>query len=287
VVDPKTHKTGWIVALNIDHVDRRQAYENDLKRTNGEQLLISLHASSAERILRRFPGYSAIVNAHLQVMKAAGARRVLDLGCGPGFLAKKLLAADVAVTSIDDNDAMIALTRRRCRDFSSLSAVKANFERLHAPRQQAPNGFYDLTKIGIQPPYDGACMLNLYQWLRDPPGLFQALLQGRLLSPGAAVTISLCGKEEIEELFGALNCLSRRQSANSWKPEDFVQFSALMRYAIERYVIDHRPTTSAEAVAEDLKAAGYRAVKQSQVAYEIDGQPFKGFPFLVAEAPHE
>lgn len=38
VVDPKTHKTGWIVALNIDHVDRRQAYENDLKRTNGEQL---------------------------------------------------------------------------------------------------------------------------------------------------------------------------------------------------------------------------------------------------------
>ena len=48
--------------------------------------------------------------------------------------------------------------------------------------------------------YDGACMLNLYQWLHDPPAVLQRLVQDELLSPGARVTISLlCGKSEIEE----------------------------------------------------------------------------------------
>jgi SAM-dependent methyltransferase len=287
VVDPMTQETcGWIVALNVNDAEHWQVYEDDLKRTNEEQSLIGLYALSAERVLGQFPGYRAQVDAHVDAMRRA--RRVLDLGSGPGFLAAKLLAAGLAVTSIDINDAMIEITRRRCGAFPSFSAVKANVERLHAP-----NEFYDMTKIGISRLYDGACMLNLYQWLRDPVAVLQRLVQDELLSPGALVTISLlCGKGEIEELFRALNYLkqveqarqaSRKRSFDLWEPLDFDRFSTVMRQFIARGMAK----LSLDVVLGHLNAARYRVLEQHRVGYEIDGQRFEGFPFIIAEAPHE
>ena len=287
VVDPMTQETcGWIVALNVNDAEHWQVYEDDLKRTNEEQSLIGLYALSAERVLGQFPGYRALVDAHVDAMRRA--RRVLDLGSGPGFLAAKLLAAGMAVTSIDINDAMIDITRRRCGAFPGFSAVKANVERLHAP-----NEFYDMTKIGISRLYDGACMLNLYQWLRDPVAVLQRLVQDKLLSPGAVVTISLlCGKGEIEELFRALNYLkqveqarqaSRKRSFDLWEPLDFDRFSTVMRQFIARGTAK----LSRDVVLGHLNAARYRVLDQHRVGYEIDGQRFEGFPFIIAEAPHE
>jgi SAM-dependent methyltransferase len=274
MLDPLTQSASWIVALNVDLVEHLKAYENDLKRINEEQFLIGLYARPAERLLGSFPGYTAILDAHLQAMKDARVHRVLDLGCGPGLLAEKLVDARMAVTAVDNNDAMIEIARERCGTSDGFSAVKANVERLHAP-----NDFYDITKIGIQPPYDGACMLDLYQWLHNPRGLLRRLLQEKLLSPEARVTISLpCGID----LLRAINSYAgRSQGANPREPKDFEHFSNLMRY-----VIAQRPTPSADAVADDLKAAGYRVVEQSQIAYEIGRQKFRGFPFVVAEAPH-
>jgi SAM-dependent methyltransferase len=287
VADPMTQETcGWIVALNVNDAEHWQVYEDDLKRTNEEQSLIGLYALSAERVLGQFPGYRALVDAHVEAMRRA--HRVLDLGSGPGFLAAKLLAVGMAVTSIDINDAMIEITRRRCGAFPGFSAVKANVERLHAP-----NEFYDMTKIGISRLYDGACMLNLYQWLRDPVAMLQRLAQDKLLSPGALVTVSLlCGKSEIEELFRALNYLkqveqarqtSRKRSFDLWEPMDFDRFSTVMRQFIARGVAKLSPAV----VLEHLNAARYRVLDQRRVGYEIDGQRFEGFPFIIAEAPHE
>ena len=287
VADPMTQETcGWIVALNVNDAEHWQVYEDDLKRTNEEQSLIGLYALSAERVLGQFPGYRALVDAHVDAMRPA--RRVLDLGSGPGFLAEKLLAGGKAVTSIDINDAMIEITRRRCGAFPGFSAVKANVERLHAP-----NEFYDMTKIGISRLYDGACMLNLYQWLRDPVAMLQRLVQDKLLAPGALVTISLlCGKSEIEELFRALNYLkqveqarqaSRKRTFDLWEPMDFDRFSTVMRQFIARGIAKLSPAV----VLEHLNAARYRVLDQRRVGYEIDGQRFEGFPFIIAEAPRE
>ncbi|MFZ1885234.1 MAG: methyltransferase domain-containing protein, partial [Rhodoplanes sp.] len=287
VVDPMTQETcGWIVALNVNDAEHWQVYEDDLKRTNEEQSLIGLYALSAERVLGQFPGYRALVDAHVEAMRRA--RRVLDLGSGPGFLAAKLLAAGMAVTSIDINDAMIEITRRRCGAFPGFSAVKANVERLHAP-----NEFYDMTKIGISRLYDGACMLNLYQWLRDPVAVLHRLVQDKLLSPGAVVTISLlCGKGEIEELFRALNYLKQveqarqascKRSFDLWEPMDFDRFSTVMRQFIARGMAKLSP----DVVLGHLNAARYRVLDQHRVGYEIDGQRYEGFPFIIAEAPHE
>jgi SAM-dependent methyltransferase len=269
-----TQGVGWIVALNVDKVEQLDVYENALKRTNEEQYLIARYARAAERLLGSFPGYTAIVDAHLQAMKNARARKVLDLGAGPGLLAQQLLDARIAVTSVDNNDDMIEIIQELCGKLPGFSLLKANVERLHAP-----NDFYDMTKIGIQPPYDGACMVNLYQWLYDPRDLFRRLMREELLLPGALVTISLLGAREL--LRGVNRLTGRTERADPGESKDFEHFSSLMRH-----VNDHRPTPSAEVVAEDLKAAGYKVVKQTQVGYEIDGQKFNGFPFLVAEAPH-
>lgn len=287
VADPMTQETcGWIVALNVNDAEHWQVYEDDLKRTNEEQSLIGLYALSAERVLGQFPGYRALVDAHVDALRRA--HRVLDLGSGPGFLTEKLLADGKAVSSIDINDAMIEITRRRCGAFPGFSAVKANVERLHAP-----NEFYDMTKIGISRLYDGACMLNLYQWLRDPVAMLQRLVQDKLLSPGAVVTISLlCGKGEIEELFRALNYLkqveqarqaSRKRTFDLWEPMDFDRFSTVMRQFIARGIAKLSPAV----VLEHLSAARYRVLDQHRVGYEIDGQRFEGFPFIIAEVPHE
>ena len=233
VADPMTQETcGWIVALNVNDAEHWQVYEDDLKRTNEEQSLIGLYALSAERVLGQFPGYRALVDAHVDAMRPA--RRVLDLGSGPGFLAEKLLAGGKAVTSIDINDAMIEIARRRCGASPGFSAVKANVERLHAP-----NEFYDMTKIGISRLYDGACMLNLYQWLRDPVAMLQRLVQDKLLAPGALVTISLlCGKSEIEELFRALNYLKQvEQARQASRKRTFDGFRSLLH----RNASVHRP----------------------------------------------
>ena len=104
-------------------------------------------------------------------------------------------------------------------------------------------------------------------------------------------TISLlCGKREIEELFRALNHLkqveqvrraARNQSFDLWQREDFNRFSTVMRQFIVRGIA----RLSSDVVAGHLNAAGYRVVDQHRVAYEIDGQRFEGFPFLIAEAP--
>jgi hypothetical protein len=136
-------------------------------------------------------------------------------------------------------------------------------------------------------------MLNLYQWLRDPVAVLQRLVQDELLSPGALVTISLlCGKGEIEELFRALNYLkqveqarqaSRKRSFDLWEPLDFDRFSTVMRQFIARGMAK----LSLDVVLGHLNAARYRVLEQHRVGYEIDGQRFEGFPFIIAEAPHE
>ncbi len=286
VVDPIKEETcGWIVALNVNHVEHWQVYEDDLKRTNEEQSLISLYALAADRILGKFPGYAQLVDAHVQGVHAA--RNVLDLGSGPGFLAAKLLAAGVAVTSIDINDAMMEITRRRCGGYPSFSAVKANVEKLHAP-----NEFYDVTKVGIGRLYDAACMLNIYQWLHDPAAVLRRLVEDELLSPGAPITISLLsGEREVEDLFKALNDLkglqqTRRvagsETSDLWEQGDFERFASVMKQFITRHIAGRY---SSDDVRTHLTAAGYRIVESRRVGYAIGDRRFEGFPFFVAEAP--
>lgn len=75
---------------------------------------------------------------------------VLDLGCGPGHHAARMIAAGLSVDAIDASSGMVALAREkfdipaRQAQFSEIDApasydgVWANFSLLHAPRDEMP-----------------------------------------------------------------------------------------------------------------------------------------------------
>lgn len=74
---------------------------------------------------------------------------VLDLGCGTGAMAAKMMAAGLTVDAVDASDGMIEIAQKRGvparkASFDDLSAVAqydgiwANFSLLHAPRAALP-----------------------------------------------------------------------------------------------------------------------------------------------------
>lgn len=58
------------------------------------------------------------------VVHALRDRRVLDLGCGTGFLSVKLLQAGCSVVGVDVSARMIESARRRCRKFGAAARFK-------------------------------------------------------------------------------------------------------------------------------------------------------------------
>jgi len=273
VVDPANNaKIGWIVALNVNFVENEAKYEADLKRANEVQSLIGFYAQCLDSVLDRFPGYRELVTAHVAAAREKAHGAILDLASGPGILAAAMLQElGCSVTSVQVHDAMIELVRQHCSEFDGFSAVKADLDKVHQPRTK----FYPVQKIGMRNAYDGACMLDSYQWLNDPVLLLKRL-RTELLRKGARITVSLCGKAEIEEELGAIN------DNGILSASVFERFSMAMEQFIEHRLSDRY---GADAVEGHLREAGYENITRTTVPYTIAGVRYKGFPFFVAETP--
>src|SRR5437667_8712170 len=77
------------------------------------------HTGYSQHVERVWPGI-------LRLLKEAGRTRdarVLDVGCGSGLLAQRLIAAGFAVTGIDASPAMIELARA-CAPDAEFRVVK-------------------------------------------------------------------------------------------------------------------------------------------------------------------
>jgi hypothetical protein len=74
---------------------------------------------------------------------------------------------------------------------------------------------------------------------------------------------------------------AHNQRFDLWERADFDRFSNVMR----QFIASGIARLTSDVVSGHLTAAGYRVIEQRRVAYEIDGQRFEGFPFLIAEAP--
>lgn len=272
VSDPLSQETcGWIVALNVNSVEYWEAYNTDLQKINEKHALLGLYTKACDRVLSRFPGHDALVRAHADAMQSCN--KILVLGGGLGFLAFELLQRGKEVTVVETNDAMLGL-RRRCRDLSRISILKTNIEALHKP-----NNDYDRGKIGLRPPYDGACLNNTYQWLSDPPALLKRLVSEGLLAKGATVTLSFLTSDEMKEQLDALNQLGYH---DWWKPEDYERYSAVVTRIMGLKVVDKY---CAKDIEKHLRDAGYVSVKFGRAEYTIDGRQHDGPPFFIAKAP--
>ncbi|MGH7886911.1 MAG: class I SAM-dependent methyltransferase [Candidatus Binatia bacterium] len=132
VFDPSSgEQRGWIVALNVNQVERWDAYERDLRLANEKQALMSDYARSCDRVLSRFPGYLDLAQVHAKALGSC--RQILDLGCGLSRVTAELFKTGQRFTAVDQNDAMLDAARKRCQSFRAFTSVKANIETLHKP----------------------------------------------------------------------------------------------------------------------------------------------------------
>lgn len=265
---------GWIVALNINHVEHRGQYEADLRTVNREQALISAYAQGFDRFQAGFPGLSALLQVYVRHLRDCA--KILDLGAGPGLLTHALLLQNKSVTAVEPNDAMLQALRRRCGALPGLSILKANVDSLHAP-----NPFYDNGKIGIHPPYDGVCIHNLYFWLNDPAEFLKRLLTEDIIRPGATVTLALATpRSEVENYFGALNRFRAKSPENGTS----AGFSQYLKAVDDLIDLDIIGKYTEDDVEQHFTSAGYR-VKKEFAGYQVGGKDYKGFPFFAAKAP--
>jgi arsenite methyltransferase len=98
-------------------------------------------------------------------------KRILDVGCGPGFYCRDLAAMAGAVVGVDQSEAMIGLATRRCAGLENVS--------LHVA---------DATALGVEDAgFDAAFSVQVFEYVPDT-GAGLAELH-RALRPGGRVLV--------------------------------------------------------------------------------------------------
>jgi ubiquinone/menaquinone biosynthesis C-methylase UbiE len=113
--------------------------------------------------------------AVLQMLQPCLAEKVLDVGCGPGFLVKELARAagpDGKVSAIDISESALALARKRCEEYSCVEFRCAGAN--HLPY---PDAFFD-----------AAVAVQVYEYVMDLDRAFSELYRV-LRSRGRAVIV--------------------------------------------------------------------------------------------------
>lgn len=110
---------------------------------------------------------------------AHGARRVLDLGCGPGDVTVRFARAHPTATvlGVDGAEAMLALGRRRVR--AEGLGHRVRLERMHLP---VPPGTWSGR------PFDAVVSNSLLHHLHDPAVLWETVMDAA--GPGSAVFVA-------------------------------------------------------------------------------------------------
>lgn len=99
------------------------------------------------------------------VLKGSGARRVLDLGCGPGALLERLLRGDYErIVGVDVSVRALEQAARRLKLDAMHDAQRRRIELLHSPLT-----YRDKRLVG----FDAAALVEVIEHL-DPPRLFAA-----------------------------------------------------------------------------------------------------------------
>lgn len=90
--------------------------------------------------------------------------RILDVGCGDGFLTEKIAArSQASVVGVDSSAAMLARARERSSERLSFSEVDAN-------------------TMTFDTPFDLIVSLNTLHWVVDQPGVFARLFAAQAAS---------------------------------------------------------------------------------------------------------
>jgi ubiquinone/menaquinone biosynthesis C-methylase UbiE len=130
--------------------------------------------------------------------------RVLDVGCGPGHLARSLAQRNCQVTAVDRSTRLLRAARR----WASREGVSVNFQ--NSPAESLP--FPDHA-------FDASCATTVIYFVEDPAKVLREM--ARVTKPGGIVaTLDPAASMTVSAMreYGSRHCLSARdrRKLNAW-----------------------------------------------------------------------
>jgi SAM-dependent methyltransferase len=168
----------------------------------------------------------------MQLLAPRAGERILDLGCGDGFLTEKIVAAGATVVGVDASASMVEAARRRGIDAHVVNAYELAFDR----------------------EFDAVFSNAALHWMRDADAVIAKI--ARALKPGGRFVAEMGGHACCAAIVVAIEAVLARRgidaaSVNPWyfpTPDDY---SARLRaggFAIDSIALVPRPTPLASGV---------------------------------------
>jgi len=181
------------------------------------------------RLLGRGPLFDRL-NGSVDIVAAAGARRVLDVGCGSGPLFGPLADRGVHVTGIDPAPAMVALARAEADRHPGLVTVEAR-------------GWESIEEVDA---YDAGAALGVFDYVDDAAALLRRM--GRA-APLVVASFPAPGlRLELRKVrYGA-----RGVHVHGYRPEDLHRLAGACGLA----VVELRPLGRAGVLAHFARPGG-------------------------------
>ncbi|MEM7424688.1 MAG: methyltransferase domain-containing protein [Pseudomonadota bacterium] len=120
----------------------------------------------------------------LEWLQARPGERILDLGCGDGFLTEKIAAAGARVIGVDHDPRMTAATRSRGLDAQQTDGSELTFDR----------------------EFDAVFSNSVLQWIRQPRPVIQGVASS--LKPGGRFVVDIAGLGNLAAILVAMRAVS-------------------------------------------------------------------------------
>ena len=174
----------------------------------------------------------------LRWLNAQPGERILDLGCGTGVIAERLMRQGCRVLGLDTDAEMLRAAQARGVPVAQGSGERLTFER----------------------EFDAVFSNAALHWMRDDP---RAVAEGvfRALKPGGRFVAEFGGHGNVAAVVTALRAVARRRGADEslagpWffpTPEEYGALLERAGFAVERIALAPRPTPLPGSMADWLK----------------------------------
>lgn len=193
----------------------------------------------------RYP--DALLRKVLRELRLAHGARVLDLGCGPGFLAIALARLGCTAVGIDPNTEMLAAAEAEA---AAAGVVGVSFRQGSSYDLGAAPASCDLVTMG-----------RSFHWMDRADTLSRL---DKLLAPGGGIALFhdhhiRCAQnafdkvlDEVREAFGGPTELDAERKAGTWDPHEVVLMASPFHRLTRIGVIERRPLDTEAIVGRAL-----------------------------------
>lgn len=163
---------GWNVVLNINSVNKREAFFERLFATIAAEIRCLRHTAGIDGLFERFPAYKKLLKLHANLLRQSD--HVLELGAQTGNLTLQLLQQGHKVTAVDASTQQLRKLRSKCDKYS---------DELRIVRRDPA----DISKLP-EARFSAAVMMLALHKFEDPTAMLKQIY--RSLVPGGLFAVS-------------------------------------------------------------------------------------------------